>query len=66
MQNKLAAPRDLSRELEAHFQRMVQEHFQRLLRTAQMEWERRFDGHDPSDACVTVRISSPPALRSAA
>jgi len=30
----------------------------RLLATAQTRWEQNFAGKDPSDACVTVRISS--------
>jgi hypothetical protein len=30
----------------------------RMLTVAKREWERRYAGKDPSDACVTVRISS--------
>lgn len=29
----------------------------RVVQTARREWERNFGGSDPSDACVTVRIS---------
>jgi hypothetical protein len=30
----------------------------RMLTVARREWERRYAGKDPSDACVTVRIRS--------
>ncbi|MEY2565122.1 MAG: hypothetical protein QOH88_3315 [Verrucomicrobiota bacterium] len=30
----------------------------RMLAVAKREWERRYAGKDPSDACVTVRITS--------
>lgn len=30
----------------------------RLLETAQKEWDRNLAGKDPSDACVSVRVSS--------
>jgi hypothetical protein len=29
----------------------------RLISEARKEWERKFAGNDPSDACVTVRIN---------
>jgi hypothetical protein len=32
--------------------------YARLLETAKRRWERNFAVHDPSDACVSVRISS--------
>ncbi len=32
--------------------------YARVLATAQTRWEQNFAGKDPSDACVTVRISS--------
>jgi hypothetical protein len=32
--------------------------YARVLETAQARWEEHFAGKDPSDACVTVRISS--------
>jgi hypothetical protein len=31
--------------------------FRRLFDTAKVEWERRFAGPDPSDACVSVRVT---------
>src|SRR5438876_7221545 len=33
--------------------------YRRLLDAARHEWEQRFAGPNPSDACVSVRISSP-------
>jgi hypothetical protein len=30
----------------------------RVLASAKAQWERNFEGKDPSDACVSVRISS--------
>jgi hypothetical protein len=32
--------------------------YARLLETAKQEWERNFAGKDPSDACVSVRVTS--------
>ena len=32
--------------------------YARLLETARQEWEHNFAGKDPSDACVSVRITS--------
>jgi hypothetical protein len=36
----------------------------RVLQTARREWGRNFGGFDPSDACVSVRISGGNSLRS--
>jgi hypothetical protein len=32
--------------------------YSRMLKAASAEWQRQFGGKDPSDSCVTVRISS--------
>lgn len=32
--------------------------YARVLEGAQQQWERYFQGNDPSDACVSVRITS--------
>ena len=40
------------------FRTAVQNSYSRVFKIAQDEWERRFGGKDPSDACVSVRISS--------
>lgn len=31
--------------------------YARLLKTAAQQWERNFAGKDPSDACVSVRVT---------
>jgi hypothetical protein len=35
----------------------VESNYERLISEARKEWERRFAGSDPSDACVTLWIS---------
>jgi hypothetical protein len=32
--------------------------YERVLAAGKERWERHFEGNDPSDACVTVRITS--------
>ena len=38
--------------------RALDKNFERVRENARREWESRFGGIDPSDACVRVRISS--------
>jgi hypothetical protein len=38
--------------------RAIEISYRRLFESAATEWEQRFAGQDPSDACVRVRISS--------
>ena len=38
--------------------RAIEKKYGRLLCAARKEWERRFAGRDPADACVSVRISA--------
>lgn len=40
----------------------VENNFRRLVENARIKWERSFAGHDPSDACVTVRIVATDAV----
>jgi hypothetical protein len=47
-----------NRELVEGLQKALEKNYGRILRAAGKEWERRFAGKDPSDACVSVRISS--------
>jgi hypothetical protein len=47
-----------SRRLIAGLRQALDINYTRILATAQMRWEQNFAGKDPSDACVTVRISS--------
>ena len=44
-------------------QRALDNNFQRLRENARREWEMRFAGNDPSDACVNVRVSTVPQAR---
>ena len=37
--------------------RALEKNYSRILQAAGTEWERRFAGKDPSDACVTIRIA---------
>ncbi len=46
------------RQLIAELRRTLDANYGRLLENARKEWESRFAGNDPSDACVTVRITS--------
>ena len=39
-------------------QKALEKNYARLLQAAGKEWDRRFAGKDPSDACVSVRIST--------
>jgi hypothetical protein len=45
-------------ELVEGLQRAIDYSYRRLFESAKQEWERRFAGKDPSDACVSVRIES--------
>jgi len=50
-------------EIAEGFQRALDNNFQRLRENARREWESRSAGNDPSNACVTVRISTAPQAR---
>ena len=43
-------------EVLAGLRHAIDSRYRRLIQAAQADWERLF-GYDPSDACVTVRIS---------
>ncbi|MFN2507945.1 MAG: hypothetical protein ABR589_04140 [Chthoniobacterales bacterium] len=45
-------------QLIAGLQHTLEKNSARILSAAKNRWERQFAGRDPSDACVTVRISS--------
>lgn len=47
-----------SRRLISGLRQALDLSYTRVLAAASREWERNFAGKDPSDACVTVRISS--------
>jgi hypothetical protein len=47
-----------SHRLIAGLRHALDVNYERVLAAAQERWERNFAGRDPSDACVSVRISS--------
>ena len=47
-----------SRRLIAGLKHALDMNYARVLATARAQWERNFEGKDPSDACVSVRITS--------
>jgi hypothetical protein len=47
-----------SHRLIAGLRHALDVNYERVLATAQERWERNYAGKDPSDACVSVRISS--------
>ena len=48
----------LKTEITEGMHRALDKNFERVRENARREWESRFGGNDPSDACVSVRISS--------
>jgi len=47
-----------SRRLITGLRHALDVNYARVLDTARGQWERCFEGSDPSDACVSVRITS--------
>ena len=47
-----------SRRLITGLRHALDMNYARVLSSARTQWERNFEGKDPSDACVSVRISS--------
>ena len=47
-----------SRRLITGLRHALDMNYARVLASARTHWERNFEGKDPSDACVSVRISS--------
>ncbi len=50
--------RTTDRHLINELRRTLDASYERLLEAARMKWESKFAGNDPSDACVTVRITT--------
>jgi hypothetical protein len=50
--------RTTDRQLINGLQHTLHANYGRLLQAAKKEWESKFAGNDPSDACVTVRITA--------
>ncbi|HEX8680267.1 MAG TPA: hypothetical protein VF683_09925 [Chthoniobacterales bacterium] len=51
-------------ELAAGLRTAIDGKYGRIFQAARREWERTFAGRDPSDACVSVRISGGNGRRS--
>ncbi len=49
--------KDVTRELAATLRGKLDRKYARIFGAVANEWDRRFAGKDPSDACVSVRIS---------
>jgi hypothetical protein len=47
-----------SRRLITGLRHALDVNYARVIDTARSQWERYFEGNDPSDACVSVRITS--------
>ena len=47
-----------SRRLITGLRQALDVNYNRVLSAARKQWERHFEGNDPSDACVSVRITS--------
>jgi hypothetical protein len=47
-----------NRRLIDGLRKAIDMNYSRLLGTATQQWERNFAGKDPSDACVSVRVSA--------
>ena len=47
-----------SRRLITGLRHALDVNYGRVLASARVQWERNFEGKDPSDACVSVRITS--------
>jgi hypothetical protein len=48
-------------QLTAGMRQSIAARFEQILGAAAADWEKRFAGADPSDACVSVRITTGPA-----
>ena len=47
------------RELVASLQQTLARNHQKILAAALCDWERKYAGRDPSDACASVHIAAP-------
>jgi len=55
--NDRVSKKSMTREIAATLRVALDRKYDRVFRAAQPEWERKFAGKDPSNACVRVRIS---------
>lgn len=47
------------RELVANLQQTLARNHQKILAAALSDWQRKYAGRDPSDACASVHIAAP-------
>ena len=47
------------RELVTNLQQTLARNHQKILAAALSDWQRKYEGRDPSDACASVRIAPP-------
>ena len=47
------------RDLVANLQQTLERNHQKILAAALSDWERKYAGRDPSDACASVHIAVP-------
>ena len=59
----LLAGHATNRELVIGLRSALDRNYSRIVRAASAEWDRRFAGKDPSDACVSVKITAPTARK---
>ena len=51
-----------TRQLADGFRQSLNKSYGRVFSAAQAQWEQKFAGKEPSDACVRVRITTAPRL----
>jgi hypothetical protein len=60
VEDQKATTSDLTNlEVTLRLQYAIDQNYRQILERARSEWERKFAGPDPSDACVSVRIKQP-------
>lgn len=64
LHRKQSQHRTSDAELTAGLRNALEGKYGRILQAARREWERSFAGSDPSNACVSVRISGTNGRRS--
>jgi hypothetical protein len=64
LKRKYSQHRTSDAELTAGLRKALDGKYGRILKAARREWERSFAAGDPSDACVSVRISGADGRRS--
>ena len=58
LHDRISAKANVTRELAATLRTSLDRKYNQVLGAAAARWDQKFAGKDPSDACVSVRISS--------